>query len=114
MREQILIFREMGLPISQVRASGGGARSEFWRQLQADMYNAPVVTINVSEGAALGVAILAAVGVGEFASVPEACKAIIRVKEQSKPQKKSAALYDRQHQKYAALYPALKPWFAVE
>lgn len=111
MREQILIFREMGIPIRQVRASGGGARSLFWRQLQADMYNAPVVTINVAEGAALGVAILAAVGRGAFKSVPEACSAIIDIKETSRPQKKAAALYDAQYQKYAALYPALRGVF---
>ena len=108
-----MIFREMGIPITQVRASGGGARSEFWRQLQADMYQAPVVTINVAEGAALGVAILAAVGAGEFATVPEACQAIICVKERSRPQKKAAGLYERQYQKYAALYPALQSWFAA-
>lgn len=106
MREQIMIFREMGIPVTQVRASGGGARSEFWRQLQADMYQAPVVTINVAEGAALGVAILAAVGAGNYASVPEACKAIIKVKEQSKPAKKLAALYDAAYPNYARLYPA--------
>ena len=111
MREQIAIFREMGIPIQQVRATGGGARSAFWRQLQADMYNAPVVTINASEGAALGAAILAAVGTGEFESVPEATKAIIDVREKSAPNKKSVALYNYQYVKYAALYPALKPLF---
>jgi len=112
MREQIDIFRQMGIPIEQVRASGGGARSEFWRQLQADMYKAPVVTINVSEGAALGAAILAAVGGRAFSSVPEACKGIIRVKDKSKPAKKAMDLYDRQYRNYAALYPALKGWYA--
>jgi xylulokinase len=111
MREQILIFREMGIPIDQVRASGGGARSAFWRQLQSDMYDAPVVTINVAEGAALGAAILAAVGAGHYASVPQACKAIIQVREKSKPSKKAAAFYDQQFQKFAAFYPALKPLF---
>jgi len=111
MREQIMIFREMGIPVHQVRASGGGARSRFWRQLQADMYNAPVVTINVSEGAALGAAILAAVGNGAFDTVPEACQAIIQVKEKSSPKKGAVSFYDGQYQKYAALYPALKNIF---
>ncbi len=114
MREQIDIFRQMQIPITQVRASGGGARSDFWRQLQADMYNAPVVTITVAEGAALGVAILAAVGAGAYKSVPEICKSIIQIRHTSKPQKKSAAFYDRQYLKYAALYPALKQWYANE
>jgi xylulokinase len=111
MREQIAIFREMGIPIHQVRASGGGARSEFWRQLQADMYNAPVVTINVAEGAALGAAILAAVGKGAYRSVPEACKAIIAITHTSRPNRKTAALYDARYQTYASLYPALRPVF---
>jgi xylulokinase len=113
MREQTQIFREMAIPIAQIRASGGGARSAFWRQLQADMYGAPVVTINVAEGAALGAAILAAVGSGHYGSVPEATGAIIKVKDTSRPNKKAAALYDHLYQKYAALYPALKNDFAV-
>ncbi|MCL2639944.1 MAG: xylulokinase [Phycisphaerales bacterium] len=107
MREQIEIFRELQIPITQVRASGGGARSEFWRQLQADMYNAPVVTINVHEGAALGAAILAAVGAGHYNSVPEATKALIAIQTRSTPNKKSAAFYAEHYKKYAALYPAL-------
>ena len=113
MREQIMIFRQMGIAVDQVRAQGGGARSDFWRQLQADMYGAPVVTINVSEGAALGVAILAAVGAGAYGSVPEACQAIIKVKEKSAPGPKAVALYEKQYPKYAALYPALKNSFAT-
>lgn len=112
MKEQIRIFREMGISIRQVRASGGGARSEFWRKLQADMYDAPVVTINASEGAALGVAILAAVGVGDYASVPEATKAIIQVRDTCRPQRKHVAFYEAQYRKYAAFYPALKERFA--
>lgn len=112
MREQIMIFREMGIPVEQVRASGGGARSKFWRQLQADMYGAPVVTINVSEGAALGAAILAAVGAGAYASVPEACGEIIRVKEKCAARGKMAAFYEKQYGKYGGLYPALAGSFA--
>jgi xylulokinase len=76
------------------------------------MYNAPVVTINVSEGAALGVAILAGVGTGAFKGVPEGCGAIIGVKEKSKPSKKMVELYERQYKRYGALYPAMKGWFA--
>ncbi|MEI7766127.1 MAG: xylulokinase [Phycisphaerae bacterium] len=112
MREQIEIFRSMNIAVNQVRASGGGARSDFWRQMQADMYQAPVVTINVAEGAALGVAILAGVGAGEWASVPQACKAIIKVKLTSKPNQKAAAFYTQQYPRYGTLYPTLKNWFA--
>ena len=112
MREQVDIMRSMGIAISQVRASGGGARSDFWRQLQADMYQAPVVTIHVSEGAALGAAILAGVGAGQWAGVPQATRQIIKVKNSSRPNAKRAAMYDLHHRKFARLYPALQTVFA--
>jgi xylulokinase len=111
MREQLMIFRDMGIPITQVRASGGGARSEFWRQLQADMYGSPVVTINVSEGGALGAAILAAVGAGAYSSVSEACAGTIRVRSTRTPNRKAVEFYGAHYQKYAALYPALRDVF---
>ncbi len=113
MRQQIMIFREMGIPIEQVRAQGGGARSELWRQMQSNMYRAPVVTINAAEGAALGVAILAGVGAGHWQSVAEACGKIIRIQHKHKPAKKLADFYDHHYAKYAALYPALRDTFAT-
>ena len=72
--------------------AAAGRPAQFWRQMQADMYNAKVVTINTREGGALGVALLAAVGTGEYSSVPEACKAAIRVTETLKPNKAGRAL----------------------
>src|SRR5437762_3217873 len=64
MRDAIEIMREMSIPIREVRASGGGARSSFWRHLQADIYQLPLVTTNATEGPAYGVALLAGVGIG--------------------------------------------------
>ncbi len=113
MKDQIRIMRQMGIKISQVRASGGGARSKFWRQLQADMYNATVVTVNVAEGSALGAAILAAVGAGQFRSVPEACKKIIKTVDGLKPNMKLVKLYDRNHEEFRKLYSSLKSEFPV-
>ena len=61
MNDTVHILRdERGLPIKQIRLSGGGARSSFWRQLQADIYGTQCVTINAEEGPAYGVALLAA------------------------------------------------------
>lgn len=112
MRDQVELMRAAGVKISQVRASGGGAASPFWRQLQADMYRANVVTINTQEGGALGVALLAAVGIGLYASVPEACNAAIQVATTLKPKAKTAAVYDRLYPKYRALYQNLRASFA--
>jgi xylulokinase len=113
MRDAIEIMRQMGIPISQVRASGGGARSDFWQQLQADIYKAPLVLTNSSEGGAYGVAILAGVGTGVWKSVEEACKASIKQTKKVSPKKKSSDLYDRCYTEYGKLYPALKDRFAA-
>jgi xylulokinase len=113
LRDQIQIMRSLDVKINQVRSSGGGARSGFWRKLQADMYNAPVVTINTSEGAALGVAILAAVGTGEFSSVPQACQSIIRTVSKVKPEKSLVKLYSDHHAVFQKLYADLKHEFPI-
>ena len=60
------VIKEMGIDASEVRASGGGGKSKLWRQMQADMFGCDINTINVSEGPALGVALLAAVGAVAF------------------------------------------------
>ncbi|MCY2954310.1 MAG: xylulokinase [Planctomycetota bacterium] len=112
MRDAIEIMREMNIPISQVRAGGGGARSDFWRHLQADIYKAPVVMTNSTEGSAYGVALLAGVGTGAFKSVEEACRLSIKQTAKVAPNKKRSALYDRHYPIYQKLYHDLKDTFA--
>ena len=50
---------QLGVPTRQIRATGGGANSKLWRQIMADIFNAEVVTLKVSEGAAYGAALQA-------------------------------------------------------
>jgi xylulokinase len=111
MRDALEIMKAMNIPISQVRTSGGGARSAFWRQLQADIYKLPVVMTNASEGPAYGVALLAGVGTGVWNSVEEACKATIRQVEKVMPSKKTTELYDRNYSVYRKIYFDLKDRF---
>lgn len=113
MNDAVTLLRELGLSIRQVRLSGGGARSEFWRQLQADIYNAACVTINAEEGPAYGVALLAAAGTGRFKNVREACKAGISITRTVKPDARSRKLYAEYYKQYRRLYPALKQEFAL-
>ena len=94
-----------------MRLSGGGARSEFWRQLQADVYNQPIVLTNATEGPAYGVALLAGVGTGACKSVEEACRKSIKQTEKITPGKKSAATYERYYRTYDKLYFDLKERF---
>jgi xylulokinase len=111
MRDCLEIMRDMGVAPSEARLSGGGARGAFWRQLQADIYGQRCVTINAKEGPAYGVAILAMVGTGAYASVPEACAATIRVVEEIAPCKANVARYNRLYAEYRQLYPALSSHF---
>lgn len=111
LRDSLEILRAMGLEISQVRASGGGARSKLWRQIQADVFDFELVTINVDEGPAFGVALLAGVGAGMYASVEEACDRTISVTDRTMPNSNDSALYDTFYPIYQALYASLKDHF---
>jgi xylulokinase len=105
------IVESLGVAVSAVRASGGGAKSAFWRQLLADIFNKRVVTLETQEGSAYGAALLALAGTGEYSSVPEVCRAAIRETESVSPRARDAGHYQKAHRVYQALYPALKPIF---
>jgi xylulokinase len=106
------IIEELGVSVSSVRASGGGARSSFWRQILADVFNKGVASLETQEGSAYGAALLAMVGTGEYANVPQACRAVIRERESVAPRPLESALYAEAHQTYRALYPALRSVFS--
>ena len=106
------IISDTNIEFCEVRASGGGGRSELWRQMQADVFNCQVNTTNASEGPALGVAILAAVGTGEYKDVSEACQAIIKVKSSVQPNPNYLQAYEKAYDIYNGLYPALKDSFS--
>jgi xylulokinase len=97
-------------PPAEIRASGGGSRSELWRQILADVLQAAIVTVPTAEGAAFGAALLAAVGAGWFETVEAACTAVITVQPAASPSDVSSQ-YQEAHGRYRDLYPALAPTF---
>ncbi|MBI3473879.1 MAG: xylulokinase [Candidatus Solibacter usitatus] len=103
------IIEELGIRVASVRASGGGARSPFWRQVLADVFGKSVVTLETQEGSAYGAALLAMVGAGAYASVPEVCQAAIREVDSAGARPEEARIYARGHGVYRSLYPALRP-----
>lgn len=108
MRDCLEIIEGMNIPIRETRLSGGGARSKFWRQMQADVYGRKVVTVNSEEGPAYGVALLAAAGTGAYKSVVEACSATISVSTRTSPSAKSVRAYNETYPVYGQLYRSLK------
>ena len=111
MRDSLEIIREMKIPVKEIRLSGGGARSAFWRQMQAGIYGQPVVTINAEEGPAYGVALLAAAGTGAFKDVVEACRATISVVSKTRPVAREKKKYAAAYPVYGQLYASLKDDF---
>jgi xylulokinase len=112
LRDTLEILRSFGLTITEVRAMGGGAKSPLWRQMQADIFNASVLTMNIEEGPAAGAAIMAAVGAGYFKSIEEACDTIVKPKSVTEPIAANVAIYDEFYQTYRSLYPSLKQDFS--
>ncbi|MEP7354935.1 MAG: FGGY-family carbohydrate kinase, partial [Acidobacteriota bacterium] len=110
-KDTIEIIEQLWTKVTSVRASGGGARSPFWRQMLADVFARPVVTLETQEGSAYGAALLAMVGTGAFSTVQEACKATIRITETIEPEASAVDVYARGYPTYQALYPALAPLF---
>ncbi|MEM7336822.1 MAG: xylulokinase [Chloroflexota bacterium] len=110
-RDILNLMKSSGLEnISQIRASGGGAKNREWRQILADVLQTEVVSINTAEGAAFGAALLAAVGNGQFSSTEEACDELIQITETVAPSKNSSS-YDKFYALYHDLYPQLSPTF---
>jgi xylulokinase len=112
LRDSMELVKGSGLgAVNQVRVSGGGAKSPLWRQILADVMNCELVTVNVTDGASYGAALLAGVGAGLWSSVPEACKATVKVLNPTYPQSAEVDTYQKLYPTYRSLYPALKPAF---
>jgi xylulokinase len=110
LRDSMELVKSAGLgKIDQVRVSGGGSRSNLWRQILADVMNCELVTVNMTEGASYGAALLAGVGAGIWQSVPDACQATVKINKSTYPQKEMVDIYEEQYLVYHSLYPALKP-----
>ena len=112
LRDSLELMRDLGVDATEAVAVGGGARSTFWRQMQADVLDVPVVTVGPSGGAPYGAAVLAAVGYGAFPSVREACRTWIRPLDRIEPNPETATPYADAYHRYQSLYPRLKPHFA--
>jgi xylulokinase len=111
LRDSFELIKAIGLAqITQVRVSGGGARSLLWRQVLADVLNVELVTVNTTEGAAFGAALLAGVAPvsGVWPDVDAACQAAVRQTGSTAPQPDTVGKYEHCYGLYRELYPALR------
>jgi len=106
LRDSLEIMVGLGAAPSEIRATGGGSRSAFWRQILADVLQRPIVRTTADEGPAYGAAMLAGVAAGVYGSVEEACAGITLRPEVEEPDAGRARLYDEHYAMYRDAYPA--------
>lgn len=108
LRDALEIMRELGVPVEDVRATGGGARSALWRGLQADVYGTPVRRTVADEGPAYGAALLAGLASGTYADVDEASSVVELREEVTEPDPERSKTYAEYYEVYRSLYPATR------
>ncbi len=109
--DSLKLLEAMAVPVKQVRVIGGGAKSNLWKQILADIFSQEIQEINTNQGGALGAAILAAVGAKRYKTVEEGCRAMIKVVNSISPIEENVKTYKRLHPLYVELYEALKDWY---
>jgi len=97
--------------VDEVRIAGGGAKGRLWRRIVASALGLPMVTVNSTEGAAYGAALLGAVGCGAWPSVEAACDATIAVTGRDEPVAEWSTAYEALYPRYREVYGALKPTY---
>ncbi|HKG23910.1 MAG TPA: FGGY-family carbohydrate kinase, partial [Blastocatellia bacterium] len=112
LKDSFALIQSAGLEgFEQARVSGGGARSATWRQILADVLRVELVTVNTTEGAAFGAALLAGTGRGEWTDVDAACAETVKITGRVSPDAQHEEIYLRMYDRYKSLYPALTPAF---
>lgn len=113
LRDCLEVLRELDVRFDEMAVTGGGGNSRLWRQMLADVYRCPVVRKDNREGAALGAAILAGVGVGLYPDLRQACQRMIRVRDSLEPVCENSGRYEPYYRLYHTLYPALQDSFGT-
>ena len=108
MRDSLEIAKSLGIDIKKTTICGGGAKSLLWRKIMANVLNLEVDIIESEEGPGYGGAILAAVGCGEYSSVEEAAKKLVKVVDTVKPDSELVNKYEERYKIFRQIYPSLK------
>jgi xylulokinase len=102
-------LRRMGMDLTECVASGGGAKSDAWLQIKADIFGLPVVRPRVAEGGLMGAAMRAGLSTGVYASPAEAVQVCVHKERTFEPDARRHALYQEKHALYQQLYAAVAP-----
>ncbi|MBF0494775.1 MAG: xylulose kinase [Candidatus Omnitrophica bacterium] len=107
-KEIMDVFEELGIPLKNIKVTGGCSRIAVWNRMQADIYGKPVYALHNSNASLLGAAILAAVGAGAFSSVKSAADRMVGVREMYEPEPENVEKYKYIYGKYRKIYSVFK------
>jgi len=110
-RDSFEVAKLLGIKIERTKICGGGAKSPLWKKIIANVLNIKVDVIESEEGPALGAAMLAAVACGEFDSVEDAAKKLVKVVDTVEPTPEIAGKYEQKYRKFIKIYPSVKALF---
>jgi len=113
-RDIMEVWYQAGVPVDLIRIGGGATKSEFWNQIQADVYGRPVQTLRVGESTVLGAALLGGMGAGIFKNQEEGLAAMVEVTGELKPNMENHKVYEEIYQAFRAAYDGLASSGAYE
>ena len=108
LRDSLEVARSLGIKIEVSNICGGGNKSPLWRRIISNVMNLRLEIQENDEGPALGGAILAAVGCGQYTDVITASKSLVKVVETIEPEAELVAKYEEKYQQFKKLYPTVK------
>lgn len=108
LRDSLEAAKSMGIKIDRAKICGGGAKSELWRKIIANVLNIEIDVPQIEEGPSYGAAVLAAVGCGEYNTVDEAVKAMTGTADTVIPDREIASKYDEKYNIFRNIYPLIK------
>jgi xylulokinase len=104
-RHGLDLLSAAGIAITEFRATGGGARSDAWLQLTADVLGRPLTRPHVTEASAMGASILAGTGSGVYSSTAQAVRALVKTGRAFEPHPGRHRAYEASYAQYELLYP---------
>lgn len=111
LKRNLDLLQELGVEIKEIRSIGGGSKSRLWNSVKADVCQKPVVTVQVSETAGMGAAMLAGCALNIFKNLKEASDKMIHANQRIEPEKVNSEVYSEAYRMYINLYNALNPLF---
>ena len=111
LRDSLEVARSLGIQIERTKICGGGAKSSLWKKIIANVMNLKVDVLENEEGPALGGAMLAAVGCGEYPDVETAAAKIVKVVDTVTPELELTRKYEERYQYFRRIYPIVKELF---